>query len=1495
MKSLFKKIVLGIALPLLALGAPHAWAQSASFTGSYLQNFDTALGASGTALPIGFTALAIPGGNGTYTAAIPMNAAAIAGATNVSQALILWNATTKVASSGTQCFNIGGWDSASDRSLGTDPTGTGGQLIQLSMTNNTGGTLFGVTFNYDCKCLTNGSVGTEQSELPGYCFFYSTAGTNLASWTEVGAAGNVPGATNISGVPIADGLCLPNFTQNTTMSSGSVNITFGTPLTNNGVMYFRWADDNNVANSPDQMISIDNISIATFTPPGPTVTITSPASGSTFGAGSISLQASAPDLTGSVTNVSYFSGSTLLGQATAAPYNFTWLNVGAGSYSLTARAIDNGGLMATSSVVSVTVTNPLVTSFTGTYTQNFDLALTNSTTTVPPGFAALNLPGSHFTYTNAPGLFLDSNAIATATIGSGAGSLIVWNVGSAVTDASSQLFNVGCWDTLNDRALGTDPTGTAGTVIQLAMTNNTGSPLAGVVFSYTEKCMTNGATSNGAFTDDGTERLELPGYEFFYSITGDTQPTNWFAAPVLSATNWIQDTVSNAGPVTLIFPRPLPNGGIMYFRWADDNCVASSPDQMYAIDNVAISTFNPVGPQVSFTSPLNNQNFIPGTGFTASLNVTDNGNTVTNVTLYINNSPVFNFTSAPYTVNIPGSDVAPGSYTFTAVAMDTAGLSATSAVVNVTVAFVPPTVSITNPPIGSSFPAPATISLGATAASTDASITNVAIYQGTTLLGNVTTPPYNFLWANVSAGNYALTAVAADSQGLTATSSVVSISVTNGFGLPVVTLTSPANNSTFAPGANISIAANAGEAGGTITNVEFYTNGIALGGSTTAPYGITWANVSLGTYTVTAVAADAGGITATSAVANVFVVTTPVPPTVNLLTPTNTQALDVANGLSLSATASPGSRAVTNVAFYLNTFLVANVATAPYSFILTNAPTGDYTLRAIVTDQSGLSSTSAVVNVVASNSIALATLKQIKTFFIIPLENHDFVQANPEGSPQQLLGNPACPYFNSLITPGNSNAVQTAYATHYFSCAINGEHPSEPNYLWAEAGTDFGIRTDNDPSGSSHNIFTNVPHLSGQLTAAGVSWRSYQEDLEYSSSEEVSVSGSGKPVNPYNGTTQYSYAVKHNPMAFFNDTQNKNCFPLTNFWADLASNNVARYNWLTPNQFNEMHSALSGGYTNSTGVAFTGDQAAIASGDNALSIIVPRIMSSPAYKDHGVIIIWTDETESTDDTNTTLPYVIISSLTKGNAYSSTLAYSHSSDLKTMDEIFNLAYQTNAIPGYLDSQNTGTNYVDGRSAIINDLSDFFVTAHVPPVANPVTYTRAANVTLLISITNLLSNVSSVYGNPITLVGVGTDGLNLLTTNGATLANNGAYILYTNGVTPNVNDSFLYTVSDGQGGTNVGTVSIVINNNLIGQTNPKLATTTTNITATFFGVPGFRYTMDRSTNLTVGEGWMPISTNVAPADGVIQVLDNFQDLGIPIPPLPGSAFYRLQYNP
>jgi phospholipase C len=186
---------------------------------------------------------------------------------------------------------------------------------------------------------------------------------------------------------------------------------------------------------------------------------------------------------------------------------------------------------------------------------------------------------------------------------------------------------------------------------------------------------------------------------------------------------------------------------------------------------------------------------------------------------------------------------------------------------------------------------------------------------------------------------------------------------------------------------------------------------------------------------------------------------------------------------------------------------------------------------------------------------------------------------------------------------------------------------------------------------------------------------------------------------------------------------------------------------------------------------------------------------------------------------------------------------------------------------------------------------------PPVPSTAFYARPNNASLSIAISDLLTNVTDVDGDPITFIGVGTDGLNLRTTNGASLATNSTYILYTNSVAVNVNDSFEYTVSDGHGGTSLGTVLIVMESNLIGQTNVNLILSSTNATLNFFGVPGFQYAVERSTNLApgVGLGWVSINTNVAPSNGIIPVKDDFHDLGIQIPPLPATAFYRLRYDP
>ena len=89
-----------------------------------------------------------------------------------------------------------------------------------------------------------------------------------------------------------------------------------------------------------------------------------------------------------------------------------------------------------------------------------------------------------------------------------------------------------------------------------------------------------------------------------------------------------------------------------------------------------------------------------------------------------------------------------------------------------------PIVAITSPAAGTSFTAPATIGLTATAAAAGgATITQVAFFDGTTLIGAVTSSPFSVTWQNVAAGDHNVTAVATDSTGATGTSPPLGIHV----------------------------------------------------------------------------------------------------------------------------------------------------------------------------------------------------------------------------------------------------------------------------------------------------------------------------------------------------------------------------------------------------------------------------------------------------------------------------------------------------------------------------------------------------------------------------------------------------------------------------------------------------------------------------------------------------------------------------------------------
>ncbi|HJR58956.1 MAG TPA: LamG-like jellyroll fold domain-containing protein [Vicinamibacterales bacterium] len=178
----------------------------------------------------------------------------------------------------------------------------------------------------------------------------------------------------------------------------------------------------------------------------------------------------------------------------------------------------------------------------------------------------------------------------------------------------------------------------------------------------------------------------------------------------------------------------------------------------------------------------------------------------------------------------------------------------------------PPAVALTSPASGSSYTAPATITLAASASDPENRLSEVQFFSGSTLLGTDTSAPYSFAWSSVAAGSYSVTARARDADGGVTTSAPVTIFVTSPTNQPpAVTITTPSTGATFSALSGIAVAAAASDPENRLTEVQFYAGSTLLGRDTTAPYSYSWSSVPAGVYTLTAVARDADGGSTTSA------------------------------------------------------------------------------------------------------------------------------------------------------------------------------------------------------------------------------------------------------------------------------------------------------------------------------------------------------------------------------------------------------------------------------------------------------------------------------------------------------------------------------------------------------------------------------------------------------------------------------------------------------
>ncbi|MES2732525.1 MAG: glycoside hydrolase family 9 protein [Bacteroidota bacterium] len=613
-------------------------------------------------------------------------------------------------------------------------------------------------------------------------------------------------------------------------------------------------------------------------PPGsnlaPNVALSSPSAGQSFAQGAaITLSANASDSDGTISLVEFYVNGAKVGQDNTSPYSISWSSTLAGSYNVTAKAIDNRLGSKISAAVAISVQSPGQPN-----TPNLALNKPATASSIEAGGteAALAVDGnisSRWSSLFADPQWLQVDLQTTATINR---VILTWEAaagktyqiqvssnGTSWTNVASVVGGDGGIDDIQFPAVqaryvrmhGTERTTPYGfSLYEMAVYGTTGTPVnVAPTVAIT-------SPANGATFTIGTINITATAADSDGTVT----KVSFFSGGVLVG----EDT---SAPYTFAWACTSPSNYSLT-AVATDNQGATTTSAPIAI-TVGLPPVN-VAPTVAITSPANGATLTVG-----NINITataaDSDGTVTKVSFFTGGVLVGEDTSAPYT--FVWACIAPTNYSLTAVATDNQGATTTSAPISINVVLTPvnaaPTVTITSPANNASFTLGNPINIAANAADSDGTVVKVAFFVNGTQVGEDTSAPYTFAWPCSAPGNYSLTAVATDNQGATTTSAPIAITV----GLPpvnvapTVAITSPAHNASFTLGNPINIAANAADSDGTVAKVGFFVNGTQVGEDTSAPYTFAWPCSIVGHYLLTAVATDNQGTPTTSFIISIDV------------------------------------------------------------------------------------------------------------------------------------------------------------------------------------------------------------------------------------------------------------------------------------------------------------------------------------------------------------------------------------------------------------------------------------------------------------------------------------------------------------------------------------------------------------------------------------------------------------------------------------------------
>jgi NADPH-dependent 7-cyano-7-deazaguanine reductase QueF-like protein len=534
-----------------------------------------------------------------------------------------------------------------------------------------------------------------------------------------------------------------------------------------------------------------------------------------------------------------------------------------------------------------------------------------------------------------------------------------------------------------------------------------------------------GATESGSVTVSAAVADGVSVTSVQFQLDGATVGSPLTASPY----KYVWDTTKSAnGTHTLRASATDANGN-----------VGSSSSISVIVQNSVDTT----PPTVSITAPANGSTD-SGT-ITVTANASDNV-AVASVQFRVDGNNVgAPVTFAPYTYSLNTTTLANGSHTLTAVAKDTSGNTATSAAVSITVNnpadTTPPTVSITAPANGSTDSGTITVTANA---SDNVAVASVQFrVDGNNVGAAVTFAPYTYSLntTTLANGSHTLTAVAKDASGNTATSAAVAITVNNAADTtpPTVSITAPANGSTDS--GTITVIANASD-NVAVASVQFRVDGNNVGAAVTfAPYTYSLNTTTLanGSHTLTAVAKDTSGNTATSAAVAITVSNASTSgPAVSITSPL--AGIMVSGTITVTATASDNSGAIASVQFEVDgSSLGAADTTSPYSqsWNTTTVVDGPHTLTAVATPN-GTSQQPATASavVIVNNSGAGSALSSTPGWHVIPSSalcgggaQKNASYADPDNFPSNL--NSSYPSYGFGFTSQCYNILEDSNSAAY--------------------------------------------------------------------------------------------------------------------------------------------------------------------------------------------------------------------------------------------------------------------------------------------------------------------------------------------------------------------------------------------------------------------------------------------------------------------------------